>query len=116
MGLAIAASDAGAFDLYVSELMGYSWRRVGHLRRAVALGDMPRTLGELDYNIAPADVRTRRFRLRRSLRNWIALSGFRSRSVTWLGYESWFGRIVLHQILYAFVGKPTLPERDAPLP
>lgn len=37
MDLIIAASDAGAFDRYVSELMGFPWQRVKHLRRVAAL-------------------------------------------------------------------------------
>ena len=31
MDLIIAASDTGAFDRYVSELMGFPWQRVSHL-------------------------------------------------------------------------------------
>ena len=110
MDLVIAATDAGAFDRYVSELMGVRWSRVPHLRRAAALGDMPRTLDELTVNVAPAVARTHTFRLERTPRNWIALAGFKSRFVSWLGYESWFGRVVLHGILYAIVGKPLRPE------
>ena len=106
MDLIIAASDAGAFDRYVSELMGFSWRRVRHLRRAVKLGDMPSRLEDIRYNVAPSDVWTHTFRLERTLRNHFALAGFNSRFLTWLGYESWFGRVVAHAILYAFVGKP----------
>ncbi len=107
MDLIIAATDAGAFDLYVSELMGFSWRRVSHLRRAVTLGDMPGDLSDIQFNVHPDQLRTHTFRLNRSLRNWIALSGFRSRFLTWLGYESWFGKNILHNILYAIAGKPT---------
>jgi cell division protein FtsB len=43
--------------------------------------------------------------LKRSIRNYIALMGFKSRFLTWLGYESWFGRVALHGILYALAGK-----------
>lgn len=110
MNLVIAASDAGAFDRYVAELMGFSWQRVDHLRLAVRMGDMPRDLAEIAYNIAPRDVNSRVFHLRRTLRNYIALAGFKSRFLTWLGYESWFGRAVLHRILYAMAGKPVTPH------
>lgn len=110
MDLIIGATDAGAFDLYVSELMGVPWQRVGHLRRAVQLGDMPSSLKDIEYNVPPASARTRVFHLKRTLRNWIALSGFRSRFLTWFGYESWFGRVVLHPVLYAFAGKPVKPQ------
>jgi uncharacterized protein (DUF362 family) len=106
MDLIIAASDAGAFDRYASELMGFPWQRVRHLRRAVELGDMPARLEDIQYNVSPGDARTHTFRLERTLRNYIALAGFNSRFLTWLGYESWFGRVVLHAILYAIAGKP----------
>ena len=109
MDLVFGASDAGAFDRYVSELMGWSWRRVPHLRRAAAQGDMPRDLAEIEFDVPPARLRTRRFRLRRTPRNWLALSGFHSRFLTWLGYESWFGRVLLHGMLYAVVGRPVPP-------
>lgn len=110
MDLIIAASNAGAFDRYVSELMGWKWRRVGHLRRAVALGDMPGRLEEIQCNVAPANARSHTFRLKRTVRNYIALTGFKSRFMTWFGYESWFGRVVLHSLLYAIVGKPVKPS------
>jgi len=111
MDLIIAAPNAGAFDRYVSELMGFPWQRVPHLRRAVALGDMPARLEDIAYNVPPSEARTHLFRLERTVRHWIALSGFRSRFLTWFGYESWFGRVVLHAILYAIVGKPVSPAR-----
>jgi uncharacterized protein (DUF362 family) len=109
MDLVIAADRAGAFDRYVAELMGFPWRRVSHLRRAAELGELPERLEEIRFETPPQAFRTREFRLRRSLRNWIALSGFKSRFLTWFGYESWFGRVVLHAILYAIVGRPERP-------
>jgi len=109
MDLIIAATDAGAFDRYVAELMGISWRSIRHLRRAVELGDMPSDLKDIEYNVRPEEARTHTFRLKRTFRNYIALIGFRSRFMTWLGYESWFGKVVLHGILYAIAGKPIKP-------
>lgn len=117
MDLIIAATDAGAFDRYVAELMGFPWQRVRHLRRAVALGDMPARLDEILCNVAPAAARTHIFRLQRTFRNYVALTGFNSRFLTWLGYESWFGRVVLHAILYALAGKPVKPRPpESPTP
>jgi uncharacterized protein (DUF362 family) len=110
MDVIIAADSAGSFDRYVSEYMGVPWRRVGHLRAAVAAGDMPADLASIRYNIAPADAQTHTFRLHRTFRNYIALAGFRSRFLTWFGYESWFGRVVLHGILYAIAGRPVKPQ------
>ena len=110
MNLIIAASNAGAFDRYVSELMGFPWTRVGHLRRAVKLGDMPAQLDAITFNIPPTEARTQVFHLKRTLRNYVALSGFKSRFITWLGYESWFGRVILHAVLYAIAGRPVKPK------
>lgn len=109
MGLIIGATDAGSFDRYASELMAFPWRRVKHLVRAAQLGDMPQHLDDITCNVAPDAVSQRCFRLQRTLRSYIALCGFNSRFVTWLGYESWLGRVVLHGILYAIAGRPVKP-------
>jgi uncharacterized protein (DUF362 family) len=111
MNVIIAASDPGAFDRYVSEFMGFPWRRVGHLRLAATRGDMPVHLREIACNVAPNLPGRHVFRLRRTIRNWIALSGFRSRFLTWFGYESWFGRVVLHAVLYSISGRPVTPTK-----
>jgi uncharacterized protein (DUF362 family) len=110
MDLVIAATDTGAFDLYVSEFMGFPWRRVRHLRRAVKLGDMPSRLEDIQFNVSPREMRSHTFRLKRTVRNYIALAGFKNRFLTWLGYESWFGRVILHGILYTISGKPVKPQ------
>lgn len=116
MDLVIGATDAGAFDRYVSEFMGYSWRKVSHHRNAVAKGDMPARLEEIAYNVHPGEARTHTFTLDRTPRNYIALSAFKSRTVTWFGYESWFGRVVLHGILYAVCGQPDFKNKEAEAP
>jgi uncharacterized protein (DUF362 family) len=113
MNTVIASQDVGAFDLYTSELMGYPWKKVDHLRRAVALGHMPRSLDDISFNVSPREARTHVFRLHRTLRHWIALCGFKSRTITWLGYESWFGRVVLHAILYAVCGPNIKPKPES---
>jgi uncharacterized protein (DUF362 family) len=113
MDLIVGASDVGAFDRYVSDLMGFPWRRVAHLRHAARLGDMPARLEDISFNAEPAEWRTHTFRLRRTPRNWVALAGFNSRSLTWLGYESWFGRVVLHELFYAVIGRPAITRTEA---
>lgn len=110
MNLIIAADSAGSFDRYVTELMGISWRHIKHLRRAAKAGDLPESLDEIECDVAPAAARTHVFKLHRTVRNYIALTGFKSRFLTWFGYESWFGRSVLHRILYAIAGKPVKPQ------
>jgi len=113
MDLVICATDCGTFDRYVSELMGFPWQRVKHLQRAAALGDMPSSIDTINFNVSPQEARTHVFQLKRTLRNWIALSGFNSRFLTWLGYESWFGRIILHGLLYAISGKMVKPQEQS---
>ncbi|HSJ09668.1 MAG TPA: DUF362 domain-containing protein [Longimicrobiales bacterium] len=110
MDLVIGASDAGSFDRYVSELMGFDWQRIPHLRRAAQRGSLPARLDSIRADHPPSAFGSHRFSLRRTPRNWIALAGFRSRFLTWFGYESWFGRVVLHKLLYAVVGEPVKLE------
>ena len=112
MNLILAASDCGAFDRYVSELMGWDWRNAAHLRQAARDGVLPETLDGIQCNVPPSRFKQRDFKLQRSLRAWIALTGFKSRFITWLGYESWFGRGPLHWILYAIAGKNVKPKKD----
>ena len=104
MDLVIAATDPGSFCLYTSALMGLDWRKAPHLRRAVDLGDMPADLAQVDVNVAPGEISTRQFHLRRTLRNYFVLPAFRSSYLTWLYYESWLG-LLAHRILYALVGR-----------
>lgn len=106
MDLILAATDPGAFDRYVSELMGISWRAIPHLRRAAALGDLPRDLAEIEFRVSPAEARAPTFRLQRTLKNWVAVAGFNSRVLTWLLYDSWLGRVVIHGLMYAVTGPP----------
>lgn len=112
MNLVIAATDVGTFDRYVSELMGWSWKDVPHLRAAAKSGTLPTSLDEIDFNVSPAHKRRHYFRLERTLRNYLAYTGFRSRTITWFGYESWFGKQVLHRILYAIAGENVKPAPD----
>lgn len=100
MNTIIASNTPGAFALYTSEVMGIDWRKAPHLRRAVALADMPSDLTFLDMNVHPHKVRTHQFRLRRTLWNRFILLPFRSKTLTTLGYDSAFGRF-LHKIKYA---------------
>jgi len=104
MNLIIAATDPGSFSAYVARLMQMDWRKARHLRRAVRLGDMPADLSGVRMNVRPEEMATRRFYLRRSLRNYAILPAFRYRALTHLYYESRLG-LLAHRILYALVGK-----------
>ena len=106
MDLIIAANSVGAFDRYVSELMGISYKNVPHLREAALMGELPDNLSEINYNVHPDINRNQLFELKRNFRNYIALAGFNSRFLTWLGYESWFGKEILHKLLYLVTSRP----------
>jgi uncharacterized protein (DUF362 family) len=112
MDLVIAANNPGAFDRYVTELMGISWEQIEHLKVAAKLGELPKSLSEIEFNGSPGESKRHDFQLHRTLRNWISLAGFKSRTVTWLGYESWVGKEILHRLLYAVAGKPVKPKPE----
>jgi hypothetical protein len=67
-------------------------------------------LDAITFDTPPTEARTQVFHLKRTLRNGVALSGFKSRFITRLGYESWFGRVVIHAVLYAIAGRPVKPK------
>ncbi|NIA06536.1 MAG: DUF362 domain-containing protein [Actinobacteria bacterium] len=100
MNSIIGANSTGAFALYTSQMMGLDWNKAPHLRRAVALGDMPDDLSMIDMNIHPHKLRRHKFRLRRTMWNRFILLPFRSKILTTIGYDSAFGRF-LHKIKYA---------------
>ncbi len=104
MNLIIAATDPGTFCAYVSRLMKVDWRKARHLKQAVALGDMPRDLKEVEMNVRPEEMNSRQFVLKRSLRNYCVLPAFRSHFLTYCYYESLLG-VLAHKVLYLFVGR-----------
>jgi uncharacterized protein (DUF362 family) len=70
-------------DIVALRMMGWDLRRVGHLRRvANSLGVDERWIPDL-----PALPDTP-FTLHRTFWNWVALAGFKSHALTYLGYES----------------------------
>ncbi|MBU0595794.1 DUF362 domain-containing protein, partial [Candidatus Bipolaricaulota bacterium] len=112
MDLVIAGNNVFAFDRVVAELMNWDWASVPHFRAAARAGLLPRDLADIQCSCDPRLVSQHRFVLHRGLRAWIALAGFKSQFVTWFGYESWFGRVVLHRILYAIAGPNVKPAPD----
>lgn len=99
MNLLIAADNLGAGDLACCELMGIDVRKVRHLRRAQREGMMPRTLGDVTLSQSLEPFKTHRFRLHRSLINYIALAAFHSRLGTRLFYDSPAAGPI-HRVLY----------------
>ena len=123
MDLLLAADSAGAGDLACCELMGIDPRRIRHFRLAQQVGMMPSSLEEIKTNQDIVPLRTHRFRLERTLINWIALTAFHSRIGTRLFYDSPLAgpfHTVLYairrnplvsRILYGSVGPPTVEGR-----
>lgn len=112
MDLVLASNDVFAFDRTVAELMRWDWKKVSHLRAAAQAGQMPKDLSMIVCNRDVRTISEHHFVLHRTVRSWIALAGFKSRFVTWFGYESWFGREVLHRLLYAIAGPNIKPAPD----
>lgn len=99
MGLLVAASDVGAGDFVCSTIMGIAPRRVEHFRVARRAGMMPATLQEIELSDSVDRYAVRRFRLQRSLLNYVALLGFGHSWMTTLLYDSPIGTL-LHKALY----------------
>lgn len=98
-----ASNSLGAFDMLVSEMMGFDWRKVGHLRMAEKYGFVPRR--EDIHIIGDIEALTRKFTLKRDLWNYPALAAFHSKSLTQFVYLSKWAKLV-HDIMYTFRKKP----------
>jgi len=94
-----ASNSLGAFDMIVSEMMGFDWRKIGHLKMADCYGYLPK---REDIHIA-GDIEElkRKFVLKRDFWNYPALAGFHSKSLTHLFYFSRFSKL-LHDVMYTF--------------
>lgn len=99
----VASNSLGAFDVIVSEMMGFDWKIVGHLRAAKLYGLMPDR--EQIHVVGDMNSLRRKFTLRRSFWNYAALTAFRSRSLTHLVYLSKWSKII-HDIMYTFRKEP----------
>lgn len=98
-----ASNSLGAFDMIVSEMMGFDWREVGHLNMADKYGYMPKRedieiIGNIEYL-------KRRFVLKRNFWNYPALAAFHSKSLTHLFYLSGWANF-LHNVMYTFRKRP----------
>ncbi|MEW6048320.1 MAG: DUF362 domain-containing protein, partial [Bacillota bacterium] len=106
MDLILAANDVGAGDLACCAVMGIDPLWIGHLRVAHRLGMMPRTL---DETVMSGDVRafqvSPRFRLHRTVDQWVALALFHSSLGTKIVYDSKLAKPI-HTIVYSLRGAP----------
>ena len=99
----VASNSLGAFDAVVSEMMGFDWRKISHLRIVYEYGFIP----ERNNILVVGDIGAlkRKFDLRRNFWNYPALAAFHSQKLTHLFYLSKYSRL-LHNLMYTFRKKP----------
>jgi uncharacterized protein (DUF362 family) len=102
----VASNSLGAFDMVVSEMMGFDWRKVGHIKGADRYGYMPKR--EDIKIIGDIDALKRKFTLKRNFWNYPALAAFHSRHLTHLFYFSIWAKM-LHDVMYTFRKRPIAP-------
>ena len=100
----LIAGDVGLASRVVCELMGVDPMLVAHKRLAISEGLMPSEVHPEQLNV-PIEPLCRKFHLKRSFLDWIALGVFHSRLATRLFYDSEFAG-PLHELLYWFRGRP----------
>lgn len=99
----VASNSLGAFDIVVSEMMGYDWKSIGHLREAANLGFIPnpeeiKVIG----NLRPLK---KKFILKRNIWNYPALLAFNYKWLTHFFYFSKYAKF-LHDVMYLFRRRP----------
>lgn len=99
----VASNSLGAFDVVVSEMMGFDWKKIGHLKKAAEYGFVPEK--EQISVVGDEAGLKRNFALHRSFWNYPALAAFHSPRLTQLFYFSKISRL-LHVIMYVFRKKP----------
>ena len=99
----VAANSLGAFDLIVSEMMGFEWNKIGHLKVAEKYGYLPKK--ENIELIGDINALNLKFSLRRGFWQYPALIAFKSRYLTEFFYLSNYAKI-MHDIMYLFRKRP----------
>ncbi|RJQ25929.1 DUF362 domain-containing protein [Candidatus Parcubacteria bacterium] len=95
----VASNSLGAFDRVVSDMMGFDWKKIGHLKMAGKYGFIPER-NEIKI-IGDTDSLKRKFTLKRNFWNYLALAGFHSKHLTHLFYFSMWAKL-LHDVMYTF--------------
>jgi uncharacterized protein (DUF362 family) len=98
-----ASNSLGAFDLIVSGMMGFDWKKVRHLRKAAEYGLVPDP--DMIEIIGDSKSFKRKFNLHRTFWNYPALAAFRSSRLTKIVYFSKWAKL-LHDIMYTFRKRP----------
>ena len=99
----VASNSLGAFDMVVSEMMGFNWKNIGHLREAANLGFIP-DRKEISI-IGDLELLKRDFSLKRNFWNYPALLAFNSKKLTHFFYFSKYAKF-LHDVMYLFRKRP----------
>ncbi len=105
MDMLVVANDLGSFELTMLHLMGLNKWNISHINKAKRLGIVPESLDNIEFNTDWTRFASNKFFLKRTIQNYIALLGFKSRFITWLLYESPLAK-PLHDILYTLKGNP----------
>lgn len=106
MNLLIASDDVGAGNLACCEIMGINPMTIPHFLTAKREGLLPDSLSNCMFNVDVRNFRRQeKFVLHRSLLNWVALMGFKSEVLTYLGWDSFLAKY-FHYLLYSIKGKP----------
>ena len=98
-----ASNSLGAFDVIVSEMMGFDWQKVGHLKMASKYGFIPEK--ENIEVIGDIELLKTKFKLNRTFWNYPALAAFKSKNLTHFFYFSKYAGLV-HDIMYTFRKRP----------
>ena len=101
----VISNNLGSFEVAMLHLMGLERWNIGHINAAKKMDLIPNSLSDIRFNADLKRYKSRKFFLKRTLQNYIALMGFKSRFITWFGYESIFAK-PLHYLLYASRGNP----------
>jgi len=99
----IASNSLGAFNVIVSELMGFNWKNIKHFKEADNLGFIP---NKKDIKIiGNIELFKKDFVLKRNFWNYPALLAFHSKQLTHFFYFSRYAKI-LHDFMYLFRKRP----------
>ncbi len=99
----VASNSLGAFDVVISDMMGFNWKNIGHLREAANLGFIPNP--EEIKVIGKLEPLKRKFILKRNIWNYPALLAFNSKKLTHFFYFSKYAKF-LHDVMYLFRKRP----------
>jgi uncharacterized protein (DUF362 family) len=99
MNLIIAGNDVGAASLACCDVMGLDPMSVPHQRLALREGMFPASIESIKFNNRPSGYARRKFRLKRSVINYIHLAAFKNNILNRFFYNSLFADAA-HEVLW----------------